>query len=339
MTAHPEPTLNEFTSDDFDRIKPLATTRYYDQDEQIFSEGDKADSLYFIESGRVSVRIQKFTSQEEIDTMGPGECFGEMAILSNNRRNASVVALTDANLLRVDKDVFLDLIRSDRVIAEKINHVFAERNDNLALKEKMVDITGLRGKRLHISIKGDQSMRETVFTRERYKSVVDRILPRLQPRLMDLLLNRCIYQIYIGFNNGEVITSSVFNPFGDEIHQAKKLVDESYIDRHFPKVDYEKKKSMLGRLYKTIAEDPVFHGLPDHFHHIFSRLFDNWDPLTPDDITNTLSRLSDLRKIPDYYLRNFTINMARNAIQMQFNCDGTHIVSAEDYQHFIEENL
>lgn len=339
MTAHPEPAFHEFTGDDIAKIKQMAATRFYDRDEQIFREGDAADSLYFIESGKVSVRIQKFNSQEEVATMGPGECFGEMAILTNDRRNASVVALTDATLLRVEKDAFLDLIKNDQTIAEKINHIFVERNDDHALKEKIVDITGVGGKRLHISIKGDQSMRETVFTRERYVSVVDKILPKLQPRLADLLLNRCIYQIYIGFNNGEVITSSVFNPFSEEIHQAKKLVDEAYIDRQFPKVDYEEKKSLLRRLYKAIAEDTVFNGLPGHFHSMFVRMFENWNPLTPDEIVNTLSRLTDLRKIPDYYLRNFTINMARNAIQMQFNCDGTHIVSAEDYQRFIEENL
>jgi CRP-like cAMP-binding protein len=339
MTAHSEPALNEFTSEDFDKIKSQATARYYDQDERIFREGDAADFIYFIESGRVSIRIQKFTSQEEIATLGPGECFGEMAILSNDRRTASVVALTDTTLLCVDKSVFLDLIRSNRAVAEKINHIFAERYDDLALKEKVVDITGVKGKSLHISIKGDQSLRETTFSRERYDSVVDKILPKLHHRLTDLLLNRCIYQIYIGFNNGEVITSSAFDPFGGEIHQANKLVDEAYVDRHFPKVAYEEKKLILKRLYKAIAADQVYNSLPDHFKNIFSRQFENWNPLAPADITNTLSRLTDLRSIPNYYLRNFTINMARNAIQMQFNCDGTHIVSAKDYQRFIEENL
>jgi hypothetical protein len=31
--------------------------------------------------------------------------------------------------------------------------------------------------------------------------------------------------------------------------------------------------------------------------------------------------------------------MTRDAIRMQFNCDGTHIVSAEDYQQFLQDNL
>ncbi|MGE5174572.1 MAG: cyclic nucleotide-binding domain-containing protein, partial [Betaproteobacteria bacterium] len=337
--SHTESLPSEFASADFDRIRTLASKRNCKQGELIFSEGDVADFIYFVESGRVSIRIQKFTSQEEIATLGPGELFGEMAVLSNDRRTASVVALTETALLCVDKNSFLTLVKTDRAIARKINDIIARRNEDLALKEKLVDITGVKGRDLHISIKGDQSLRETTFTRERYESVVDKVLPQLQPRLEDLMLNRCIYQVFIGFNNGEVITSSVFNPFGEEIHQANKLVSEAYSDRQFPKVAYEEKAMMLRRLYSAIAADPVFGGLPGHFKHIFSRLFENWSPITPAGISNTLSRLTDLRSIPNYYLRNFTISMARDAIQMQFNCDGTHIVSAEDYQRFLEENL
>jgi hypothetical protein len=46
-----------------------------------------------------------------------------------------------------------------------------------------------------------------------------------------------------------------------------------------------------------------------------------------------------LRRIQNFYLRNVTISIIRDAIHMQFNCDGTHIVSADDYTRFLEENL
>ncbi len=214
--------FKEFTSADLDKIKSLSTVRNFKKGELIFSEGDDADFDYFIEAGSVSILIWKFTSQEEIATLGPGEYFGEMALFSNDKRTASVVAKTDIRLLRVDKNEFLQLVRTDGVIARKGGDTIAKRNEELALREKLVDITGIRRRDLHISIKGDQSLRETALSRERYESVVDKILPMLQPSLEDLLLNRCIYQVVIGFDNDEVITSSVFDPFGEEIHQAAK---------------------------------------------------------------------------------------------------------------------
>ncbi len=334
-----DPVFKEMTVEDLDKIRSLAVRREYKEGVRIFSEGDSADYIYFIESGRISIFIQKFTVQEEIGVLGRGEYFGEMAFFNKERRNASAAALTDTALLSIDKNAFLELVRTDKAIASKINNILARRNEELLLRESLVDITGIRGKRLHLSIKGDQSMKETTFTRERYESIVDKVLPRLQPGLENLLINRCVYQIYVGFNNGEVRTSSVFDPFNDEIHQANKLAEEAYIDRHFSKVSYEEKVSMLKRLYKAVAADPVFQNLPDHFRKVFSSYYSDWNPVTPAEISNTISRLGSLRSIPNYYLRNFTISMARDAIRMQFNCDGTHIVSAEDYQRFIEENL
>lgn len=331
--------FHELTREESDRIKALTKRRTFAKDEVIFSEGDTADSMYFIESGRVSIRIQKFADEEEIATLGPGEYFGEMAFFCNGERTATVVALIDVSLLRLEKNEFLNIMRTDRSISAKIYETLRRRKEELLLKENLIDITGLAGRSLHISIKGDQSMKETTFTRERYESIVDKILPLLKPRLEDLLLNRCVYQVYLGFNNGEIRTSSVFDPFAEEIHQARKMVDDSYVKRHFSEVSYIEKTSMLKRLYAAIASDPVFRGLEDGFKKIWSHYYEIWRPLPPGEITNTLSQLATLRSIPNYYLRNITLGITHDAIRMQFNCDGTHVVSIEDYQRFIQENL
>lgn len=331
--------FRDLTNPDLDKIRARAVKKNYKKGELIFSEGDKADYVYFIESGRVSIFIRKFTAQEEIATLGPGEYFGEMAVFYKDRRAASVAALTDTVLFCVDKSSFMELLKTDRAIAYKINNILAKRNEELVLKENLVDITGIKGTNLHVGIKGDPSLRETTFTRERYESIVDKILPVLQPSLEDLLLNRSVYQIFVALNSGELRTLSVFEPFAEEVHQADKLVDGAYVDRHFPKVAYEEKVLMIGRIYRAIAGDPVFGGLQGHFKKMFGCYYENWKPVAPSDIANTIARLTTLRSIPNYYLRNFMMSVTRNAIRLQFNCDGTHIVSAEDYQRFLEENL
>jgi len=334
-----ESAFAELTRGDFKKIRALAEQKSFRKGDTIFSEGDEAHNIYFIESGRVSVVIQKFADEEEIATLGPGEYFGEMAFFYNNKRTASIVALSDLCLLSVSKDSFLGLLKTDRSLSAKIKTVLAKRKEEHLLKENLVDMTGLSGRNLHVSIKGDQSMKETTFTRERYESVVDKVLPLLEPRLEDLLLNRCVYQVYVGFNNGEIRTSTVFDPFGEEIHQARKMIDESYVDRHFSKVSYQKKTAMLKRLYRAIAADSVFRGLDNNFKKLWNRYYKQWSPLPSEELVHILSRLPTLRSIPNYYLRNFTLGMTHNAVRMQFNCDGTHIVSAEDYRRFIDENI
>ena len=334
-----DPVFHELTPKDFEKIRALGVEKKYEKGELIFSEGDTADYVYFVESGQVSVFIQKFATQEEICVLGPGTYFGEMALFSKDKRNASVAAVTDTSLLSVPKDKFLKLTEVDQAFADRIQLIFARRNEELILRENLVDITGINATHLHVGIRGDPSLRETAFTRERYKSSVDELLPLLEPRIVDLLINRCVYQISVAFNSGEVHTSSIFDPLNEEVHQANKLVDESYVDRHFPEIPYEEKALMIKRLYGSVADASAFAGLPGHFKRIFGGYYENWRPVAQAEIANAISQLSALRNIPNYYLRHFTISTVQDAIRMQFNCDGTHIVSAADYRRFIEDML
>jgi len=71
----------------------------------------------------------------------------------------------------------------------------------------------------------------------------------------------------------------------------------------------------------------------------FTRYFETWQPVSQEEIARTISRLPQLREIPNFYVRNITISIVKDAIHMQFNCDGSHIVSVRGYEHFLEENL
>ncbi|GMQ90799.1 MAG: hypothetical protein BMS9Abin11_0103 [Gammaproteobacteria bacterium] len=334
-----ESVFEELSSNDFAKIKANAETRHYSKDDTIFSEGDSVDYIYFIESGRVSIRIQKFTEQEEICSLGPSEYFGEMAVFYRDRRTATAIAASDSALLRVDKNTFLEIVRNDESIGANISKILSKRNEELILKEKLIESTGIKGKTFHVSIKGDPSIRESTFTRERYESIVDKVLPELSPMLIELLLNRCVYEIFIHFNSGEIRVSSVFNPFSEEIHQANKLTDEAYIDRHFPKIAYQEKVEIIKRYFGSMANEQHYLALDDRFKTAHGNYYKNWEPVPPEEIRDVLSSLSVLRSLEDFYLRNFTISMTREAMRMQFNCDGTHFVSADDYRKFLQQNL
>ena len=121
----------ELTQDELDLIKSCAILRTFKQNEVIFEEGDEADFIYFVESGDVGISVQKFTTQEEISTLGPGDYFGEMALFAKNRRNATATAKTDAALSTIDKADFLKLMESNPALADRIDQVLASRNEEL----------------------------------------------------------------------------------------------------------------------------------------------------------------------------------------------------------------
>ena len=78
----------------------------------VFSQGDPGDALYVIVSGAVEVRGERDGRSERVAVLGPGDCLGEMALVTGDPRSATVVTLSATRLLRLDKERFQVL--SDR---------------------------------------------------------------------------------------------------------------------------------------------------------------------------------------------------------------------------------
>lgn len=211
--------------------------------------------------------------------------------------------------------------------------------EELVLRESIVSATGLNKNSLHIGIKGDPSLRETTLDRKRYESPVDKVIVPLMANLEELMLNRSCYRIFIGFNSGEIRTNSIFDPLREEIHLSEKLADKAYLDRHFPKVSFEEKIEAMRDIYSSIKDTKRFGTLPGYWRNIFNKRHETWDPMTQEEIHTILSSIKIMRDLPDFYLRNITICIVQNLVRMQFNCDGTQIISAENYQQFIEDNM
>lgn len=75
--------------------------------DDIIIEGDRGDTYFIIKSGKVEVlKKQDETHQQLISTLKEGECFGEEALIRDQRRNATVRALTATTLLTLSKRDF-----------------------------------------------------------------------------------------------------------------------------------------------------------------------------------------------------------------------------------------
>lgn len=67
-----------------------------------FREGDPASALYVLERGRVEIVKTWQGSERRLNTLGPGDCFGEMALLDLGPRSASVRAVDDCIAIELD---------------------------------------------------------------------------------------------------------------------------------------------------------------------------------------------------------------------------------------------
>jgi hypothetical protein len=211
--------------------------------------------------------------------------------------------------------------------------------EELVLKESLVSAAGLNASNLLVGIRGDPSMRETTGERKRYTSDVDERIDELLPSFQELLLNRSTYQLFVGFNNGEIRTNSVFDPMRQEIHSAEKMADLNYVQRQFPQIGYDDKIGLIRETYQSVRASSYYKSIPQYWQNIMNRRGEEWEPMEVFEIVSVISTLKAMREMPTYYMRNITINIVQSIVRIQFNCDGTQIVSAENYGKFLEDNL
>jgi len=101
---------------------------HFEPGQAIFREGDHGDWLYIIEDGEVEVR-KRVSGQEEtpIRRLGPGDCFGEIALLGDHVRTASTHSLTSANVLAIDRDACQALLSTLPPLRDFFNRLLEER--------------------------------------------------------------------------------------------------------------------------------------------------------------------------------------------------------------------
>jgi CRP-like cAMP-binding protein/chromosome segregation ATPase len=93
------------------------------RDEELIRQGDPGDYYYMLTKGRAVVRRDSGDGKGpcELATLGPGDAFGEEALLSDSPRNSSVTMLQDGEVLRLSKEHFVQLIHDpllDRIDME-----------------------------------------------------------------------------------------------------------------------------------------------------------------------------------------------------------------------------
>ena len=111
-------------ADDFSLLLgPDVPTRDYAAGETIFREGDKGDEFFVVKRGRVEIRL----GNRLLETLGENEIFGEMALIDDSPRSATVIAATDATVAPITEKQYLFLVRHTPFFALKVMRVLAQR--------------------------------------------------------------------------------------------------------------------------------------------------------------------------------------------------------------------
>ncbi len=98
-----------------------------DAQEWLFREGDPADHLYLLVSGRLRVIVVRDGEPRVLRLLGPGAAIGELAILTQSPRSASIQAVRDSELLQLDGERFLALLERNPDLGVALARALAQQ--------------------------------------------------------------------------------------------------------------------------------------------------------------------------------------------------------------------
>ncbi len=104
-----------------------ATTRLFSAGEMIVRQGEETDDFFIILKGEVAVVLESASESVEVTRLGRGKFFGEMALVTGEKRKATVKATVDCELLVIDHDAFKHVLEEKPEVVEALSRVLAER--------------------------------------------------------------------------------------------------------------------------------------------------------------------------------------------------------------------
>ncbi len=93
----------------------------------LFKEGETGREMYVIQSGKVKISKQVRGEEQVLAILGPGEFFGEMAILNNKPRSATATVVEESKMLVIDPKTFELLLKNNIEIAIRMIKKLAQR--------------------------------------------------------------------------------------------------------------------------------------------------------------------------------------------------------------------
>ncbi len=117
------PVFERVSGEDLAALARIAELETYAPGQPVFHEGEMGDALYVIVKGKVAIA----SGGEHLADLGPGEAFGEMAVLDEVPRSATATAGEETEVLRIGSEEFYEILHEQVEIAEGVIRMLTRR--------------------------------------------------------------------------------------------------------------------------------------------------------------------------------------------------------------------
>ena len=180
----------------------------------IFSQGDKADAVFYIQKGRVRLSVVSQSGKEAtIGIVREGEFIGEGALAGQVLRMSSAAAMTPCELLRVEKKVMMDALHREHSFSDMFVTYLLARN--IRFQEDLVD---------QLFNSSEKRLARVLLLLARFgkEGVPEPVIPKISQEILaemigttrsrvSFFLNRFRKLGFIHYNGGLAVHSSLLN--------------------------------------------------------------------------------------------------------------------------------
>lgn len=125
------PIFADLSEEEHKEIIKNIVLNYFPVGYVFFKEGDSAEngSMYIIKHGMVKISRKQgvYYEDKDVAVLNDNDFFGEMALVTNDPRNATATAISECELFELKKDDFIKLVETSPTLANKISTEFVER--------------------------------------------------------------------------------------------------------------------------------------------------------------------------------------------------------------------
>ncbi len=215
------------------------TISRYRKDQIVFTQGEPADAVFYIQQGKVKITVVSKQGKEAIVAMlGPGDFFGEGCLAGQPRRLATVTAMTECVVTRLEKAAMVRVIHEEPSFSEMfISHLLAR---TIRVEEDLVDqLFNSSEKRLArllllLANFGKEGKPEPVIAKINQETLAE-MIGTTRSRVSSFM-NKFRQLGFIDYNGGLEVHSSLLNvvlhdePHIKDVSSEQKQVLEDQLD-------------------------------------------------------------------------------------------------------------
>jgi small-conductance mechanosensitive channel/CRP-like cAMP-binding protein len=121
------PLFRTLNDEQLDALLPRGRVEHFGRGETFIQQGDNGDSMFILVEGEASVLVERNGAQRPVAHLRAGDCFGEMSLLTGERRSATVTAKTDCEVVEIGKPVLANSLKQNPKLLEQISLLLATR--------------------------------------------------------------------------------------------------------------------------------------------------------------------------------------------------------------------